>query len=227
MVGIYKIISPSNKIYIGQSVNIEKRWIHYRLLDCEKQPKIYRSILKYGLKNHIFEIIEECSIEQLNEKEIYYKQQIVNKFGWEKVLFCEIYDGGGGPKSEKTKEKISKANKGISRNKGNKNRLGAKLSQLSKDKISKSSLGVKNTQKHNKNISEARLGIKFSQEHIDNMSQSRFKYSIICLETNTTYKSANQASKNLNIPPASIIKVCKEIYKQIKGYTFKFTDDAK
>ncbi len=59
MVGIYKIISPNNKIYIGQSVNIEKRWIHYRLLDCKKQPKIYRSILKYGFKNHIFEKLKE------------------------------------------------------------------------------------------------------------------------------------------------------------------------
>ena len=29
MIGVYKIISPNNKIYIGQSINIEKRWGQY------------------------------------------------------------------------------------------------------------------------------------------------------------------------------------------------------
>jgi hypothetical protein len=31
MIGIYKIISPSNKIYIGQSINIEKRKINCKI----------------------------------------------------------------------------------------------------------------------------------------------------------------------------------------------------
>jgi len=43
MVGIYKIISPTNKIYIGQSTNIENRWIKYKCLDCKVQIKLYRS----------------------------------------------------------------------------------------------------------------------------------------------------------------------------------------
>ena len=47
-----------------------------------------------------------CNTEtQLNEREIFYKQQIINKYGWEVTLFCEIYDSGGGPKSNKTKQK--------------------------------------------------------------------------------------------------------------------------
>ena len=85
-----------------------------------------------------------------------------------------------------------------------------------------SNKGIIFTKEHKENISKARLGLKFSQEHIDNMSKSRFKYQILCLETGIIYNSANQASKSLNIPSASIIKVCKGIYKQIKGYTFMF-----
>ena len=30
MIGIYKIVSPSGKVYIGQSTNIERRWKEYK-----------------------------------------------------------------------------------------------------------------------------------------------------------------------------------------------------
>lgn len=72
-IGIYKITSPSGKVYIGKSINIEKRWdVYLKIYGCEQQVKLFNSLCKYGSINHIFEIIEECSIEQLNEREIYY-----------------------------------------------------------------------------------------------------------------------------------------------------------
>jgi len=73
MTGIYKITSPTGKVYIGQSINIEKRFEHYKYVNSIKgQPKLYYSFKKYGYKNHIFEILEECQIKQLNEQEIYW-----------------------------------------------------------------------------------------------------------------------------------------------------------
>jgi hypothetical protein len=33
---------------------------------------LYRSIRKYGIENFIFEILEECNEEELNDKEIYW-----------------------------------------------------------------------------------------------------------------------------------------------------------
>jgi group I intron endonuclease len=73
MIGIYKIENPKGKIYIGQSINLKKRKKKYSLLsNIKNQSKIYNSFVKYGYENHIFEIIEECSLEQLNEKEIYW-----------------------------------------------------------------------------------------------------------------------------------------------------------
>lgn len=36
-IGIYKITSPSNKVYIGQSRNIDKRLLKYKRLICERQ----------------------------------------------------------------------------------------------------------------------------------------------------------------------------------------------
>lgn len=63
--GIYRITSPSGRIYIGESKNIKNRWRAYKRLDCKGQVKLYKSFYKYGVVNHIFEIIEECSLENL------------------------------------------------------------------------------------------------------------------------------------------------------------------
>jgi group I intron endonuclease len=74
MIGIYKIISPSNKIYIGQSRNIKRRWKYYysNAITIKQHTKLHYSLLKYGVENHKFEIIEECNIDQLDEQEIYW-----------------------------------------------------------------------------------------------------------------------------------------------------------
>ena len=147
MVGIYKIISPSKKIYIGQATNIKKRWDYYTKTICNDQPKLYNSLKKYGWKQHMFEIIEECSVEQLDEKEIFYKQQFINEFGWDKALFCHLIDGKGGHKSEETKHKISQANKGKKHSvesclKKSISLIGRKYSYETKQKMRKSNLGV-------------------------------------------------------------------------------------
>lgn len=70
--GIYKITNPKGKIYIGSSVNIDKRKENYKYNQCPQQPKIYNSIKKYGWNNHVFEIIEECSKDELISREKYW-----------------------------------------------------------------------------------------------------------------------------------------------------------
>jgi hypothetical protein len=74
MIGIYKITSPTKKVYIGQSINIEKRFKQYKSLNSKQQPRLNYSFLKYGVEIHIFEVIEECSIELLNERERYWQE---------------------------------------------------------------------------------------------------------------------------------------------------------
>ena len=70
MTGIYKITNlVTQKHYIGQAVNIEKRWKeHCRRVD----QYIDQSIHKYGIDNFSFTILEECPIEKLNEREDYW-----------------------------------------------------------------------------------------------------------------------------------------------------------
>ena len=49
MIGIYKITSPSNKVYIGQSTNIEKRWSGYSTnkKKMKEQTKLFNSFIKF------------------------------------------------------------------------------------------------------------------------------------------------------------------------------------
>lgn len=73
--GIYKITSPSWKIYIGETINFQKRFLRYKGLQCKKQYKLYNSFLKYGVENHIFEIIEECEVDDLKCRERYWQDE--------------------------------------------------------------------------------------------------------------------------------------------------------
>jgi ribonuclease G len=74
MIGIYKITSPSGKIYIGQTTNYSKRHNAYKNHKCKLQPKLFASIEKYGFINHIIEIVKECEVKDLNYYERYYQE---------------------------------------------------------------------------------------------------------------------------------------------------------
>ena len=55
--GIYKITSPSGKIYIGQSNNINRRMVEHNYRAKKSNCKLYTSIRKYGFDNHNIEIL--------------------------------------------------------------------------------------------------------------------------------------------------------------------------
>ena len=76
MTGIYQIKNLINgKIYIGQSKNIASRWHRHRTDYRKFDYAIYRAMRKYGLNNFEFSVLEECSIDQLNEREIYWIEE--------------------------------------------------------------------------------------------------------------------------------------------------------
>lgn len=77
MIGIYKITNTENgKCYIGQSRDIEARWQkHLSAYKSCPDWELYRAFKKYGISKFTFEIIEECQIKELNEREIYWITQ--------------------------------------------------------------------------------------------------------------------------------------------------------
>lgn len=116
MIGIYKITNPNGRVYIGQSQNITSRMKNYIGLDCKKQPRLYRSLLKYGYNLHLFEILEECPFEKLNIRERYYQEiyDVLSK----NDMNCYLTETDVLPRklSQETKDKISKSMKGKQNN---------------------------------------------------------------------------------------------------------------
>jgi group I intron endonuclease len=132
---IYKITSPSGKVYIGQTINLVRRKSKYKRIDCKQQPKIFNSIEKYGWDYHIFEVIEVLDIDILNEREKYWIEYFNSL---ENGLNCT---GGADSKkiSAETIEKIRNSKLGkTSPNKGK------KMSEEQKLKISQSMIGNTN-----------------------------------------------------------------------------------
>lgn len=78
MIGIYKFENLLNgHCYIGQSINIERRYREHinraeNLAKTESHSVLHRALKKYGISNFSFTILEECSKEQLNEREQYW-----------------------------------------------------------------------------------------------------------------------------------------------------------
>lgn len=111
--GIYKLTSPSGKIYIGQSKDIKNRFSdHKRSVSTARKnkcPKLYCAIKKYGWDSFKKEIVGEYRVEELDQKEIYWIKYFDSyKFGYN----CN--EGGSVNRnlSDETKQKLRQASLG-------------------------------------------------------------------------------------------------------------------
>ena len=79
--GIYRITNKINgKKYIGQSVNIEKRWTNeiasaFNENSTSFSYPLSRAFRKYGIQNFSFEVVQECSLSELNDAEMNWIQK--------------------------------------------------------------------------------------------------------------------------------------------------------
>ncbi len=71
---IYKITSPTGRLYIGKTYDLRKRVNSYKcdVKKGNKDIKLHNSLRKYGWDAHVLEVIEELPDEMLNEREMYW-----------------------------------------------------------------------------------------------------------------------------------------------------------
>ena len=214
--GIYKITSPSGKVYIGQSIDLQKRLNDYQKYNkTGAQIRLKASFDKYGVENHIFEIIEECPIEMLNQKERYWQE-----------FYSVLEENGLNCKYTSTTDK------------------SGKLSEQTKNKISNSLIGKKRTEEQKQKMSNSQKGKKQSKETVEkraskireymkskdykdkfrNNEQIVYQYSKD-LKFIIEWKSVREASRQLNIDCSLIVKSMSDKYpnKTGKGFIWSYT----
>ena len=174
MVGIYKIVNKLNGLtYVGQSINIYKRWTNHKSSAFRENSKdynipLYKDFRKYGLDNFEFEIIEECLKEELNEKEQYWIKEY-NSF------FNGYNESVGGL-------------------------VHCRRSNISKDKIIGVITDLRNTDMSHKDIADKwnisvemvqgiNTGRYWNHDTLYPIQKKTLSYGHICKNTNREYKS--------------------------------------
>lgn len=182
--GIYIIVNTqSGYIYIGQAQSLRKRWNEHRRdlnKGCHHNEHLQRSWNKYGEKSFKFQVLENCSLEQLNEREQHYLDVYMAK-GICYNMSPDAITTRGYHHSEETRRKIGEASRNRTdetryklsmAHKGNKSRTGQTNSPETRRKISESNRGKIVPPEVRRKISEAHKGKPMSEVARKNMSMA-------------------------------------------------------
>ena len=112
--GIYTITSPSGRVYVGQSVDIERRFSEYtRNASVKKQRRLAASFAKYGVNSHEFLIVAECAESDLSKIERDWQERldVCGKNG----LNCRLVSDSDrtGRFSDDSRHRMSKRQRGM------------------------------------------------------------------------------------------------------------------
>jgi group I intron endonuclease len=212
MIGIYKITNPKGKVYIGQSIRIEDRFKDYIKLRCKNQTKLLNSFNKYGVLDHVFEVLEECPESYLDELETWWKL-FYNSV--ESGLNFSYWDFTPMRGRKHTKEAIDKIKK---------HHTGSKRSEKTKQLMSKNS-GIKGKPRSNyqkQRTRETNTGRKHSEETKIKMGIPVLQYD---LEGNfiREWNSSKEVERSLGIKGVS--NCCSGWIKISGNYLWKYKID--
>lgn len=220
---IYKITSPSDKVYIGQTINFEKRVNHYKKLNCKTQIRLYNSLLKYGFDSHKIEIIENCKFDELNNRERYYQElyDCINKG------LNLIYTNTSEKRkliSEETRKKMSESGKIKVFSKEHRENI----SKAERPKIYINGVLTKTyfTPEHRKKLSDWQIGRIFTAEHKRNITLGLPKKCVYQFDLFgnfvNEYESISEAARQNKLYRQHIGKCCSGGLKTTGKYKWSF-----
>lgn len=172
---MYKITNQvNNKVYIGQTIDVNGRWSAHKSKAKVEGPVQYisRAIAKYGVENFVFEIIATCrtqeDADEIESALIFQYDSRNKQFGY------NVKPGGNvAPHAEETKEKIRQATIRQIAERGHP-AAGRIVSQETRELQRKIRLEnpIEYTEEVRKNMSEAHIGIKDFKETKAKKSES-------------------------------------------------------
>lgn len=189
MIGIYKITNILNgKCYIGKSKNIERRWMEHKTPKARGNDRFHKDMQRYGVKNFKFEVLEECSENELNQKELGYIKK-----------YKPYYNTVGKQVSEEVKLKIAQNTK----------KWWDSLPELKKEEIIKNNL--KGPRKGHTVSLETRRKISKKVTELQ-------KQKVRCIETGEVFASVRDFEKSLGACTGTCAAYWKGKIKSVKGY---------
>lgn len=226
MIGIYKITNKINgKFYIGQSVDIERRFMEHKT-PHGTITSIKLAMRKYGKENFLFEVIEECSEEDLNEREMYWIATLKPQYNR-----CS---GGTGSKnhhvSQETREELSQKSRAYW------DRLPDEKKQAILNNLTGPTVGHSVSEETREKLRAANLGKKQSIETIEKRKEAFrrkkengyvrtnawCKKQVICVETGAVFDSVKDAAEWVGCNPTSVSGNLKKRYSTCKGFHFEY-----
>lgn len=219
---IYKHTNKYNyKSYIGQTINIPAyRWNKGE--GYKDSPLFYNAICKYGWESFIHEIIEsDVPIEKLNKREQYWIDFYKTN---QREHGYNLTSGGTGKLSKEQKEHRKQ-----------------KLQEWRNQNPEIAQKSIDSMQQYWKNHPEEKQKVltkaqQASQEYWKNHPKEKQQIMLTmrekakqtnikpvkCIETNKTYESAREASRQTGIHYSNIGKVCSGKQKTAGGYHWCF-----
>lgn len=189
MIGVYKITNKvTNQCYIGQSVNIERRFTEHKTPKAWGNDSLHNDMKKYGVQNFDFEILEICKPSELLEKELYFIKKLK-----------PYYNYVGKPIPEKTRKKISK---------------GVKIWWNALDEEMQQKI-IKNNLKGPRKGHEV---LKSTREKISRKISEIQKQKVKCVETGEIFQSIGDFEKSVGAYSGACAFYWRGKIKTVKGY---------
>lgn len=219
MIGIYKITSPTGKVYIGQSWDIKRRWSDHKSASMRsrlKSSRLVKSIEKYGMESHSLTVLHELPEDVAQAILDVYEQLYMDVY---KESGCELLNlkagGSRGKHAEETKEKLSAI------------KIGRPLSEEHKAKLSKATKGIPKSDEHKQKLSALRTGITLTDEHKEKLTGPRKKYGswksgngnqwqakrVVDMETGIVYETIAKAAETVGLKRRTLEDMLKGVHK--------------
>jgi group I intron endonuclease len=175
--GIYKIISPSGKFYIGSAVKVSRRWWNHRYQlkkGVHHNASLQRAANKYGEGALRYEVLFYCDPSDV----LMYEQRAIDILEPEYNIVRSAGSPLGFRHTDEAKAKIAAASRAQSEETREKRRASLRAAGFTDERRAKISAGLKGrliSDETRANMSAAKKGVKFSDERRANLARLRNK----------------------------------------------------
>lgn len=200
--GVYCVTNRvDGLVYIGKSTGVKRRE-HQERCACKPDAKhpekanvhLRKAVLKYGIENFTWEVIQKCEVQELLEVESFFinlYKSYDRKYGYN----VERAAAGENVRSEETKRKISSKLKGIKFSNEHKQNMSIGWKEKSHDEWNE--------------LREIRRANALGKKQDITVVELK-SHKIVCKETSETFSSISDGSRKLGISKSSI-------YSQLSG----------